>query len=530
MDDLFSLRVYSWIFLGFYLALMVGLGVVGRRRVQSSDDFATARGAYGPLFLALAFAATTASGATFLGLPGIGYQAGLSAAWLMYGYPLGVYIGVVICMRVVSRAGDRFGSRSIPEYLGDRYQSDGLRIAFSLFSLMLLFYLAGQLVAGLVMFEQMLGLPSHWALLITAGILLIYVSLGGAHADIMTDGVQGAMMLAIALLVAVLVLMGFGVDGETIGFSALIAKVKAADPAMGTVLHASYPLLNSRWDIVAIVLAHMPLGMLPHIGNKLWALRDRQSRRLFVILIFTFGMFIPTIGAGGLLARAVLGDSLAGGGANQAIPMLFIEIFPPWIAAFLGMGILAAVMSTADGLVVSTSQIFANDLYRRSIAPRWHAHLDAAEIDRRVLSISRWGTAGGMIAAVALAWFLMDRNVALLVWIGVGGMMAALAGPLMMGVLWKGVTRAGAYAGFASGALVFIVTHAALLTPTAFAGTFLEAPVTWLHGEASNPYSCAAMGELVSLLLTFVVSKATRRLPQDHVDAVFGAESLSSRP
>lgn len=527
MDDLASLRVYSWIFLGVYLALMIGLGVIGRSRVQNSDDFATARGAYGPLFLALAFAATTASGATFLGLPGIGYNAGLSAVWLMYGYPLGVYAGVMICLRVVSRAGDRFGSRSIPEYLGDRYQSDGLRIAFSLFSLMLLFYLAGQLVAGLVMFEQMLGLPSLPALLITAAILLIYVSLGGAHADIMTDGVQGALMLAIALLVGILVLTGFGVDGEAVGFFAMIDRVKAVDPAMAAPLHATYPLLNSRWDIVAIVLAHMPLGMLPHIGNKLWALRDRKSRRLFIVLIFTFGMFIPTIGAGGILARAVLGDSLVGGGANQAIPMLFIEIFPPWIAAFLGMGILAAVMSTADGLVVSTSQIFANDLYRRSIAPRWHAHLDVAEVDRRVLAISRWGTAGGMAAAVALAWLLMDRNVALLVWIGVGGMMAALAGPLMLGVLWKGVTRAGAYAGFASGALVFIVAHAQLVGPSGFEGTLLEAPLTWLHGEASNAYSCAAIGELVSLALTFVVSKTTTQLPKDHVEAVFGGPSES---
>ncbi len=186
---------WSWTFLLLYVALMVGIGVLGQRRVSTADDFATARSSYGPLFLAFAFAATVASGATFLGLPGISYTAGLSAIWSSVLYPVGVYLGVLICIRLVRRAGHVYGSRSIPEYLGERYDSDLIRILVSIFSLLLLFYLAGQLVAGLVMFEMMLGLSSAWALLITGGVLLIYVLLGGAHADILTDGIQGAVMV-----------------------------------------------------------------------------------------------------------------------------------------------------------------------------------------------------------------------------------------------------------------------------------------------------------------------------------------------
>ena len=45
------------------------VGLLGSRKVKSADDFATARSGYGPVFLAFAFAATTASGATFLGGP-----------------------------------------------------------------------------------------------------------------------------------------------------------------------------------------------------------------------------------------------------------------------------------------------------------------------------------------------------------------------------------------------------------------------------------------------------------------------------
>ena len=69
-----SLAAWSWFFLILYVGAMIGFGWIASRRVESADDFATARGAYGPFFLALAFAASTASGATFLGSPGLGYQ------------------------------------------------------------------------------------------------------------------------------------------------------------------------------------------------------------------------------------------------------------------------------------------------------------------------------------------------------------------------------------------------------------------------------------------------------------------------
>ena len=167
-----DLATWSWIFMVVYIGGMLAIGVIGQRRVKHADDFATARGSYGPIFLAFAFAATTASGATFLGGPGLGYQWGFASQWGNFLYPIGVYFGVLISMRLIATTGNRFGNRSIPEYLGDRYQSEGIRIMVSIFSLVLFFYLAGQLVSGLVMFEIFLGLPPFWALLITTTVLL----------------------------------------------------------------------------------------------------------------------------------------------------------------------------------------------------------------------------------------------------------------------------------------------------------------------------------------------------------------------
>jgi sodium/proline symporter len=502
---------------------MLGIGFYAQRRIRHADDFATARGAYGPYFLALAFAASTASGATFLGSPALSYEWGLAANWGNFLYPIGVYFGILISMRLIATSGNRFGNRSIPEYLGDRYQSDVMRLLVSLISLVLFFYLAGQLVSGVVMFEIMLGLDSDWALIITTLVLLIYILLGGAHADILTDGAQGAMMLLLAVVVIVLTMTGYGIEG---GFSGMLDNLEEQDSNLTTPLNPATPLYHSWWSIFVIAFAHMPLGLLPHLGNKLWALDSKGDQMQFVKLAALFGLTLGMLGVGGLLARAHFGDILyaAGANPNQSLPMLFIELFPTWLAALIGVGVLSAVMSTADGLVISSSQIIANDLYRRTIVPITRPDLTAEQLDQRVLAISRVSTLVVLVICMVMAWSLMEVNVALIVWIGVGGMMAAFAGPLVIGALWRGVTTKGAFAGLLGGFGVFIVLHSQILEPTWFIDTPLFAAVTWLHGEGPNPYSCAVMGEIISIALTFVVSKLTRPLPEDLLNAMFGAQ------
>ena len=102
-----ALSTWSWIFMAFYIGLMIYLGTRGQRRVASADDFAVARAGYGPAVLAVAFAATAASGASFLGLPGLAYQFGLATLWPGFLYPIGIFIGLILCQRMVARFGNR---------------------------------------------------------------------------------------------------------------------------------------------------------------------------------------------------------------------------------------------------------------------------------------------------------------------------------------------------------------------------------------------------------------------------------------
>ena len=519
-----DLTAWSWLFLALFVGMMVVLGLVGRTHVRGADDFATARGSYGPVFLALATASTISSGATFLGSPGIAYEVGISSLWAAVLAPVGAFLGLSLSMRLITIAGHRFGNRSIPEFLGDRYQSDGLRIAVALFSLLLLLYLTGQIVAGLVMFEVMLGISPFWGLALTTTVLGVYVSLGGAHADILTDGVQGFLMLLIAILVIVLFAFGAGVGG---GPGGVLKAVEELDANALRLLNPDTPLFHSWWSLVALVLAHVPLGLLPHIGNKLWALREARMRRRFVWLTMGIFLLLSSLGLGGLLARAVFGDALLAPGStpNESLPTLFIHLFPPWLAALLGIGILSAVMSTADGLVVSSSQIIANDLYRRSVIPRWGRQLSSHEVDRRALEISRWSTVGFLLLCAALAWLLMEMNVTLLVWIGLGGMMAGFAGPLVLGSVWQGVTRAGAVAGLVAGVVTFSVLHSGILDPAWLDGTRGAGVLVWVQGEAPNPFSCAALGQIVSVVITVIVSLVSSPLPPEHLERLFGEET-----
>jgi sodium/proline symporter len=233
------------------------------------------------------------------------------------------------------------------------------------------------------------------------------------------------------------------------------------------------------------------------------------------------------LGVAGLLARALLGDALyqEGLNPNASLPMLFIDLFPPWFAALVGVGVLSAIMSTADGLVVSSSQIIANDLYRRTIAPRLNLHISHDALDSSVLAISRIATVVVLLLTMGMAWALIDTNIAIIVWIGNGGMMAAFAGPLVLGALWRGVTRAGAYAGLVAGFSTFVLLYLQVLDPAWFDPGVLHDAAAWLQAEGPNPYSCAAMGEIVSVAATVLVSRMTAPLPSDLVDGLFDSEA-----
>ena len=135
-----SLITWSWIFLFGYMSLMVGIGVYAQRQIKHADDFATARGPTARCFW-LCICCLHRQRGNVSWQPGYVIRVGPFYSVDAFLYPVGVYVGILISMRLVASSGNRFGNRSIPEYLGDRYQSDTMRLMVSLISLVLFFIL-----------------------------------------------------------------------------------------------------------------------------------------------------------------------------------------------------------------------------------------------------------------------------------------------------------------------------------------------------------------------------------------------------
>ncbi len=499
-----NVGVWGWIWVGMFLLLFIGIGAYGMRKTKTEEDFAVARGSYGPLILAFAFAATIASGATFMSIPGMAYSKGFAAIWYPAVYPIAIYLGMFLAIKLVKTAGDRFKSNSMPEFMGQRYGSDFLRIAFALLSLLLVFYIAAQIVAAATMFEVLLGLKYTTGILMSVGVIALYIGMGGSHADIMTDGVQGILMVAIALAIAVMFVLSPGVEGA--GPAAINTALVEQEPRLGwdNYFIPGDPVFANFWLIVLLFVAHLPFAMNPHIGKLAFALRDPKQIRRFMLIAIPIGSILGFTVLGGLHARALVGPDIR---PDAAIPILFTELFPPFIAGLLGVGILSAIMSTSDGLFIAIAVIFSNDIYRRSLAPIIHKDKSEQQIDRIALMISRVSIVVVAIAAVSLAWN-PPKFLVILIWIGVGGIVSGAAGPLLIGSMWKRATRAGAIASFLTGVGLYAVLHGI---------------VGW-----ANPLAAAGACVIAASVVMVVVSLLTKPLPQELIDRVFGSASATA--
>lgn len=501
---------YGWAFLGGYVLLILGLGYWGWRRTDTQDDYATARGGFGFLALAFAYAATVASGSTFMGIPGMAYDMGFKAGYYALIYPIGIYLGMMIVARITKKVGDRFNSQSIPDFLGDRYRSPLLRLLAASIALFLLFYVMAQIVAAGWMFDTILGLQYEFGIWFAGGLLLLYLVAGGSHADIITDAVQGAIMVAITGLIVFMFATGWGLDG---GIGAVNAALDSGQQ-WDTHTDPENPIFASWWVIVLLFVAHIGFTAQPHLGNKFFAIKGTQYIKKFMVVASVAGMALPLMFLGGVLGAA---QGIRIENPDAIIPMLFVETMPAIVAAFLGVAILSAIISTADGLIISVSQVFANDLYRKTYVPWKGGDPNSEAVGQKALWISRASTVVVTVVAVA-AVTVPPQYLSVFMWVGIGGIISAYSGPYFIGSFEEATSKKAAIAGFVFGFLVYFTIH---LGPQAglYAG--------W-YPYNENPFAATGIGFLASCLGTFLANRFTEPLPTSHVNEVFGRREAST--
>ncbi len=432
----------AWILFLLYIVGTTYLGWLGYKRTRDFGSFAIGTGDLHPLVVGITLAASVASAATFIINPGFIYVHGL--AGFMH-FVVAVGSGFCLMLVVLSfrfrRMGEATGALTMPHWIGNRFGSRGFALYFAVVNLFALAFVV-LIVGGLsIVMQQMLGISNTAALIIILGFVTGYVFLGGTYAHAFTNTLQGSLMLGVTLLI-----LGSGVSlffGDGGGFW---ERLTAQDPHLVAWVNPASDLYNNVFSIyISGFLIGAALVCQPHILTKaLYVKSDRAVRRYLTwgVIILILFFLLPTAG---FYARLTLSpeqivDPTTGAFRQDLVMTVYIKhAFPEWLFTVIGIVLLAAGMSTLDGILVSLSTITANDLMVNLLDYFGKGRLSE---ERRMSLAYRFSH--GVLIGIAVAAFLICLNPPRLLGIfgqvGVYGMAVAAVPPLLGGVLFRRVS------------------------------------------------------------------------------------------
>ena len=376
----------AWILFGLYLAVTFWLAYLGHKRTKNFEDFAVGGRSMGPGLTGMTLGACLASTATFVVNPGFVYAYGLPA---LLALTIPLFAGVFAGLALMSKGFRKYGktATTLPLWIGERYQSQGLRALFALLCLLNVFYVVLIVVGAAFVMQASMGVPYVWALRIVVGVVFSYVLLGGTYAHAYTNTAQGFVMLVVAAIIFVVALESIGDPSEA------LATLRAQDPNLVALTNPQSPFYR-HW--VEVLVCPFVIGVAlvaqPHLLLK--TLYLKRTRDLATFGAVGFGCFVvfSLVLFAGLAARMDFGPGVA---QDLAMPRWLATAFSPTLGAVVSVAILAAAMSTLDGLLVAVSAIVGVDLVAHPwIAPRFGAKDEPA---RQVLALS-----AGRITVLAL--------------------------------------------------------------------------------------------------------------------------------
>lgn len=429
-----ELKLYLIIGFTVFLIIMAWLGYIATKKTKSISDFAIGGASLGPYVLGLSFTATALSAATFLGYPGWSYEWGYSNMWLYLSLLAAGPLGVLVVAKRARKINTKQISLSLPDWLGDFYNSDFLRIGSGIIMLFNIFYIAAQLAAGAMIFEYMLDLTYTTGLLIITVIVVIYVFAGGAFADIYTDAAQAITMAVAGLVVFVSGIFVFG-DGNIMkAFTNITSKLSSIDTNLVSTFNPDSKYFYSISAVLGIFIIQFAFASSPQLFNKVLALKEEKDLGKMILTYFFTTFLSLIILFGGLYSRAGITEAVES--SDLALIEYIINVFPVFVTALIGVVILAAAMSTTDGIFVVMSTIFANDIFYKVLYKKGFVKLNEEKANRIALMTSRV-----VVILVGVIAFLIVRNppqyMGDVMWIGISGVAAGTLGPILYAVYGK---------------------------------------------------------------------------------------------
>ena len=386
----------------------------------------------GGLVLAMTLVATYTSASSFLGGPGLAADWGLTQSWVA-----AIQIGTAFLtlgvlgkkMAIISR---RINAVSITDYFKARYNSPAVVILCGL--CLVVFFITqmvAQFIGGATLVETVTGLP-YWAGLALFGVIVIlYTSIGGFKAVVMTDTLQGIIMTIGTFLLLFFVIKAGGGMGE------ITAQLNATNPGWDllgkgpfseglSTLSPGYMI--SFWVLVGVGVLGLPQTAVRGMGFK-----DTQSmHRAMMYGTVVVGILMIGMHFAGALTLPLLPEEGISS-TDAVIPYVVMEYMPSVAAGFFLAAPLAAVMSTVSSLLILASATIIKDLYLTYIVK---ADDNDEKVNKKVPVYSTLITI--VIGVIVFIFALSPPDI--IVWINLfamGGLEATFFWPLIGGLYWK---------------------------------------------------------------------------------------------
>lgn len=349
-------------FLTIYFLAMVGIGVwTMRRGSQGTEEYLLGGRSLGPGVTALRLQSSSMSGYMFLGAGSLGYTQGYFGMWYALGDLGGGVLNLSVLGRRMRKLSQILGSITSIEYLEHRYPSRWTRaVAAPIAIVCIFFYVLAQFIAGGRGLEMVTGVSYPIALGIAIGIIVLYTFLGGYLAVAYTDFVQAIVMLIGMLWILIATLMAVG------GFSQGNQRIGELDSTLLTMWGQGLAF-EGQWGIVIGALLIFSIGYMgwPHVVVSHMAMKRPSVARTAGAYSMVFNLlFIPgpyLIGLFALLLVPTLTNP------ETAVFAVADAVLPSFAVGIVMAAIMAAIMSTADALLLQSGTIASQDIYARFI-------------------------------------------------------------------------------------------------------------------------------------------------------------------
>jgi sodium/proline symporter len=417
-----------------YVTLLISWGIYQGRKVRTGDDFAIAGRKLPGWAAALSERATGESSWALLGLPGAAYAMGLTEIWTALGCVAGIITAWVLIAWRLREEAEKYQVSTFTQYISAKHGECGriLRIISSLaIVFFFFFYVGAQFLGGGKTLHTLFGLKPGTGALITAAIIIPYTVYGGFRSVVYTDVVQAIIMI-ITLIAGPIAGIIFILNHNDIYATGIAEALAHAGDSYTSVTGGASGFAAGLLIAGGFSWFFGYLGGQPQLSVRFMAIKDmrhaKKARNIgiaWTLIAYCGALMLGWIGLA-IFGPTGLADP------EYVMPSVILKLFPPAMAGILIAGAIAAMISTADSLLIVSS----TELSENILKPK---RKDKAGKSAGISTLNRHRLTTSLLAVVALILSYLSPSkliftIVSYVWAGIGCTFSVV---ILFTLFWK---------------------------------------------------------------------------------------------